>query len=188
MPRIHPLPESDASAELRAAWAKHIDDYPGSRITNMKATLSHSPLAFDVYMQWYPLYHAVIGIVGQRSAYLYAYAISEASNCPLCTTFFRKIIIQNGERPEDLQLTDDEQHLLNFGAAIAQNRGEVSDEQYEPIRQRFSDQEVVILVAFAGHMIATNLFNNVLDVTIDDYLYPYLPLTQSDRRTATTNA
>ena len=188
MPRIHPLPESDASADIRAAWAKHIDEYPGSRITNMKATLSHSPLAFDVYMQWYPLYHAVIGIVRERSAYLFAHAISEASNCPLCTTFFRKIIIQNGERPEDLQLTDDEQHLLDFGAEIARNRGEVSDELYEPIRQRFSDQDVVILVAFAGQMIATNLFNNVLHVTIDDYLYPYLPLTQSDRRTATNHA
>jgi hypothetical protein len=27
-------------------------------------------------------------------------------------------------------------------------------------------------------MIATNLFNNVLEVTVDDYLAPYLPLTQ----------
>jgi len=182
-PRIQPLPESDASDALKAAWAKHIDDYPGSRITNMKATLSHSPLAFDVYMQWYPLYHTVIGILGERSAYLFAHAISDASNCPLCTTFFRKIIIQNGERPEDLHLTNDERHLLNFGAAIAQNQGEVPNEVYEPIRQRFSDQEVVTLVAFAGQMIATNLINNVLHVTIDDYLYPYLPLTQSGRQT-----
>lgn len=193
MPRINPLAESDASTDLKAAWAKHIDDYPGSRITNMKATLSHSPLAFDVYMQWYPLYQAVIGIVGERAAYLFAHAISEASNCPLCTTFFRKLIIQNGERPEDLQLTDDEQHLLNFGAEVARNQGNVPDELYEPIRQRFSDQAVVILVAFAGQMIATNLFNNVLHVTIDEYLYPYLPLTQSDRtggprRTATPHA
>ncbi|WP_375447817.1 carboxymuconolactone decarboxylase family protein [uncultured Fibrella sp.] len=188
IPRIHPLPESDASAELKAAWAKHIDDYPGSRITNMKATLSHSPLAFDVYMQWYPLYHAVIGIVGERAAYLFAHAISEASNCPLCTTFFRKIIIQHGERPEDLHLTDDEQYLLDFGATIAQNRGTVLDETYEPIRQRFSDQEIVTLVAFAGQMIATNLINNVLHVTIDEYLYPYLPVIQSEGRTDTTHA
>ncbi|WP_051054186.1 carboxymuconolactone decarboxylase family protein [Fibrella aestuarina] len=182
-PRIDPLPETAASDALKAAWAKHIDDYPGSRITNMKATLSHSPLAFDVYMQWYPLYHAVIGIVGERSAYLFAHAISEASNCPLCTTFFRKIIIQNGERPEDLRLTDAEQHLLNFGAAIAQNRGDVPDEVYAPIGHRFSAGDVVTLVAFAGQMIATNLINNVLHVTIDDYLYPYLPLTQSADRT-----
>ena len=91
MPRIAPLTEADASADLKAAWAHHIDSYPGSRITNMKATLSHSPLAFDVYMQWYPLYEEVKKIVGERSAYLFAHAISQASDCPLCTTFFRKI-------------------------------------------------------------------------------------------------
>ncbi len=177
MPRIHPLPESDAADDLKAAWAQHIADYPGSRITNMKATLSHSPLAFAVYMQWYPLYHAVIRIVGERSAYLFAHAISEASNCPLCTTFFRKIIIQNGERPEDLQLTEPEQQLLDFGAAIAQHRGEVPDLLYAPIQVRYSDADIVVLVAFSGQMIATNLFNNVLEVRVDEYLYPYLPLT-----------
>ncbi len=176
MPRIHPLPESAASVDLKAAWAQHIADYPGSRITNMKATLSHSPLAFDVYMQWYPLYREVIRIVGERPAYLFAHAISEASDCPLCTTFFRKIIIQNGERPEDLHLSTDEQHLLDFGAGIARNRGEVSDALYEPIQARFSEPDVVVLIAFAGQMVATNLFNNVLNVAIDEYLYPYKPM------------
>ncbi|WP_018619110.1 carboxymuconolactone decarboxylase family protein [Spirosoma luteum] len=178
MPRIHPLPDAEAPDELKTAWARHITDYPGSRITNMKATLSHSPLAFAVYMQWYPLYHDVIRIVGKRSAYLFAHAVSEANDCPVCTTFFRKIIIEHGERPEALHLTNDEQHLLNFGADIARNRGEISDELFAPIRQRFNDSEVVVLVAFAGQMIATNLFNNVLEVTVDDYLAPYLPLTQ----------
>ena len=177
MPRINPISDTEATPDLQKAWAKHVADYPGSTITNMKATLSHSQLAFEVYMQWYPLYQEVIRIVGERSAYLFAHAISEASNCPLCTTFFRKIIIQNGERPEDLHLTTEEQHLLNFGAEIALNRGEVADSVYEFIRQRFADNEVVVLIAFAGQMIATNLFNNVLGVTIDEYLYPYLPLT-----------
>ena len=179
MPRIEPLPDTMASDSLKAAWAQHIADYPGSRITNMKATLSHSPVAFAVYMQWYPLYHEVIRIIGERSAYLYAHAVSEASDCPLCTTFFRKLIIEHGEQPEDLILTEDEQALLAFGAEIARNRGEVADSLFAPIRQRFTDAEIVILVAFAGQMIATNLFNNVLDVAIDEYLYPYRPLTQS---------
>lgn len=177
MPRINPLAESEAQADLKKAWAQHITDYPGSRITNMKATLSHSPLAFAVYMQWYPLYHEVIRIVGERSAYLFAHAVSQASDCPLCTTFFRKIIIEHGERPEDLHLTADEQHLLTFGAEIARHRGAVPDALFAPFQQRFTDADVVVLVAFAGQMIATNLFNNVLDVQIDDYLTPYLPLT-----------
>ncbi len=178
MPRITPLPSDEATPEIQAAFEAHVTDYPGSRITNMKATLGRSVLAFQVYMQWYPLYEEVKKIVGDRLAYLFAHAISEGANCPLCTTFFRRIIIDNGERPEDLQLTDSEQTLIDFGSAIAQNKGEIPDELFAPIAERYTDQQLVILVAFAGQMIATNVFNNVLEVTIDEYLYPYLPLTQ----------
>ncbi len=178
MPRINPLPANEVTPEVQAAFEAHVTDYPGSRITNMKATLGRSVLAFQVYMQWYPLYEEVKKIVGNRLAYLFAHAISEGANCPLCTTFFRRIIIDNGERPEDLQLTEYEQTLIDFGSAIAQNKGEVPDELFAPIAERYTDQQLVVLVAFAGQMIATNIFNNVLEVTIDEYLYPYLPLTQ----------
>ncbi len=178
MPRIEPLSPHAAPTSIRGTWEQHLLENPGSRITHMKATLSHSPLAFRVYMEWYPLYHEVIGITGERLAYLFAHAISEASNCPLCTTFFRKIIIQNGERPEDLTLTEAEQNLLDFGAEFAQNRGEISDPVYQKIATRYSRDQVVVLVAFAGQMVATNLFNNALRVEIDEYLAPYLPLTQ----------
>lgn len=178
MPRIEPLSPAAAPASLRGAWEQHLLENPGSRITNMKATLSHSPLAFRVYMEWYPLYHEVTGIVGERLAYLFAHAISEASNCPLCTTFFRKIIIQNGERPEDLVLTHAEQDLLDFGAEFAQNRGEVSDETYHKIAFRYGREQLVVLVAFAGQMVATNLFNNALRVEIDGYLTPYVNLSE----------
>ena len=178
MPRITPLPYDEATPDVQAAFDTHVADHPGSRITNMKATLGRSLLAFQVYMQWYPLYEQVKGIVGDRLAYLYAHAISEGSNCPVCTTFFRRIIIDNGERPEDLQLTDHEQAVIDFGSAIAQNKGEVSDGLYVPIVARYTDAQVVVLVAFAGQMIATNIFNNVLEVNVDEYLYPYLPLTQ----------
>lgn len=178
MPRIDPLPADQALPEIRAAYDRHVADYPGSRITNMKATLGHAPRAFEVYMQWYPLYHDVKEILGERLAYLFAHAVSEASNCPLCTTFFRKIIIEHGERPEELRLTEAEQGVLDFGSEIAQNRGEVPDAVFAPMRERFSTPELVTLVAFAGQMIATNVFNNVLEVDIDAYLQPYLPLTQ----------
>lgn len=178
MPRITPLLSDEAPADIQAAFDAHMTDYPGSRITNMKATLGRSLLAFQVYMQWYPLYEEVKKIVGNRLAYLFAHAISEGSNCPLCTTFFRRIIIDNGERPEDLALTPHEQAVIDFGSAIAQHKGEIPDELYLPISERYTDQQLVVLVAFAGQMIATNVFNNVLDVTIDEYLYPYLPLTQ----------
>src|SRR5437763_1066357 len=103
MARIAPLTDSELQPAVRAAFENHKKEY-NARITNMKATLGHSLLAFDVYMQWYPLYAQVEKILGKRLAYLYAYSISKASDCPLCSAYFRKLIIDAGEKPESLIL------------------------------------------------------------------------------------
>ena len=140
----------------------------------MKATLGHSLTAFEAYMQWYPLYEQVKNILGQRLSPLFAWSISEAADCPLCSTYFRKIIIESGEDPERLQLTSDEQEILTFGALIAKNKGEISDPVFNGIKSKFSDNQLVVLIAFAGIMIATNIFNNVIHTEIDNYLHPFL--------------
>jgi hypothetical protein len=174
MARIAPITENELSPSVRVAFERHIREYKG-RITNMKATLGHSLLAFDVYMQWYPLYVEVERIVGKRMAYLYAYAISHASDCPLCSTFFRKIIIDAGEKPETLEITQLQQDLLDFGSSIAKYHGNIADHIYNPVAAQYSSDEMIVLIAFAGQMIATNVFNNVIETDIDEYLLEYLP-------------
>lgn len=178
MARIQPISTDDAPLEVQEAFREHVQTYQG-RITNMKATLGHSLLAFEVYMQWYPLYVQVQRILGNRLAYLYAFSISEASNCPLCSTFFRKIIIDAGERPEELNLSDHDQLLLDFGSAIAQDKGQVPDPLFLRVQALYNDEQLVILIAFAGQMIATNVFNNVIETQIDEYLTSYLPIKAS---------
>jgi hypothetical protein len=174
MPRLLPVGENEVSGDVLAAFQKHVNDYKG-RITNMKATLGHSLIAFEVYMQWYPLYEEVKAILGRRLAYLFAYAISESSNCPLCSTYFRKIIIENGENPNALQLSRHEKDVLNFGEAIAKNHGYLADGIYNAVAKKYEPAQMVVLIAFAGQMIATNIFNNVVETSIDDYLAEYLP-------------
>jgi hypothetical protein len=116
-------------------------------------------------------------ILGERLAYLFAFSVSEGSNCPLCTTFFRRIIIDHGERPEALQLTDWERTVLDFGSDMARSRAAFPTTSTRPWPAVLADEQVVVLVAFAGQMIATNVFNNALEVEIDEYLAPYVPLT-----------
>jgi hypothetical protein len=174
MARIDPILENETTQSIREAFQKHTADY-NARITNMKATLAHSPLAFEIYMQWYPLYAEVEKILGKRLAYLYAYSISYASGCPLCSTFFRKIIIDAGEKPEALELAPSEQKLLEFGSDISKNLGKIADDVYDAIANQFNKKEMVILTAFAGQMIATNVFSNVTETDIDEYLFDYLP-------------
>jgi hypothetical protein len=174
MSRIKPTSENELSPAVQIAFERHIEEY-NARITNMKATLGHSLLAFDVYMQWYPLYAQVELILGKRLAYLYAYSISKASDCPLCSVFFRKIIIDAGERPESLVLTPAEKNILDFGSSIAKYQGNISDYVYDTVAAHYDKKEMVLLVAFAGQMIATNVFNNVIETDIDEYLTSYLP-------------
>src|SRR5215467_10054704 len=174
MARIEPISERDITPSLRQAFEKHVKDY-NARITNMKATLGHSLLAFEVYMEWYPLYEEVEKILGKRLAYLFAYSISFASECPLCSTFFRKIIIDAGEKPENLQLTSSEQKVIDFGSSIAKQRGHIADDVYNEVAAQYDKEEMVMLIAFAGQMIATNIFSNVTETDIDEYLFDYLP-------------
>ena len=177
MPRLSPLTDVQLSTDTRAAFEKHIREHQ-SRITNMKATMGRSVLAFEIYMRWYDLYENVKAITGERLAYLFAHSISLGSNCPLCTTYFRKVIIENGEKPEELLLSEEEQMLLDFGSEISARSGEISEELYKKIAAKYSEEELVVLVAFAGQMIATNVFSNVFEVQIDDYLAPYVSMTK----------
>lgn len=68
------------------------------------------------------------------------------------------MIIETGKDPEALKISADEQALLTFGAAIARQRGFVEDAVYAPVRKRYTDAQIVLLTAFAGMMIATNIF------------------------------
>lgn len=172
MARIEPLATKEISPDVKIAFERHVQEY-GGRITNMKATLGHSLIAFEAYMQWYPLYSDVEKILGKRMASLYAHSISCAADCPLCSTFFRKIIIDSGETPEKLELTEAEKDVLNFGSAITKHKGNIADHLYNKVAVNYKESEIVILVAFAGLMIATNIFNNVIETEIDEYLSAY---------------
>lgn len=172
MPRIEPLNTKEISPSVKEAFERHVQAY-GGRITNMKATLGHSLIAFEAYMQWYPLYTEVEKILGKRVASLFAHSISCAADCPLCSTFFRKIIIDSGETPEKLELTETERDVLNFGSGIAKHKGNIADHLYNVVATKYNETEMVILTAFAGIMIATNVFNNVIETEIDEYLSAY---------------
>jgi hypothetical protein len=126
-------------------------------------------------MQWYPLYEKVKQQIGERAAYLFAWSVSTGCNCSLCITYFRKIMIENGDDPDKLLLNDHEKALLDFGSAIAQHKGCIANHVYNSLSQYHNSEEMVLLVAFAGQMIATNIFNNVIETDIDNYLMPFLP-------------
>jgi alkylhydroperoxidase family enzyme len=49
----------------------------------------------------------------------------------------------------------------------------VPDGLFARLAAMFTDEQIVALTAFGALMVATNVFNNALDVELDGYLEPY---------------
>jgi len=171
MPYIPMTTYETADAAVRARYDDQIAKH--GRITNMKRTLLHNTKAFDAYMEWYPLADLCKEFIGDRALSLYAYAISEGNRCLVCGTFFRKILIDSGDDPDHPVLSEEENLLMELGFSIAEDPHSIDPEIYAALRARYSDGQLVLLLSFAGIMSATNLFNTVAQVPLDEALYAY---------------
>ena len=170
MPRILPLDYDAMPPDARAAHDEHLKT---ARITNMKRTLLRSVPAFEALMTWYPLRDTVKPFLGERLTTLFAHAVSSETDCLICSTFFRRILVDSGEDPDRLELDEREAAVVDFGRALAVTPHRVPDALYERVAAYFTDEQMVALAAFGALMVATNVFNNTIGVPLDDYLQPY---------------
>src|SRR4051795_9532743 len=117
MSRITPIEREHATTEVRRAFDEGMARW--GRMTNMKRTLLHSLPAYHALMQWYPLFDKVKAFLGERLAIVFAHAISSESDCLICTTFMRRILIDWDEDPSELKLDEKGETLVAFGRAVA---------------------------------------------------------------------
>ena len=164
--------DAELSAEALAAAERQVELH-GGRITNMKRTLLGHVPSFDAYMEWYTLKDELEPYIGERAVSLFSYAISDANDCLVCSVFFRRILIESGDDPDNPQVTETEQLLLEWGRMIATDPNNIPAEFCARLEQAFSPKLRLILVAFAGLMVATNLFNTVGRVPLDEVLYDF---------------
>jgi alkylhydroperoxidase family enzyme len=168
---IEPLDEQSAPQDSRAVAAGHAAT--GGRMTNMKWTLAHSPVALEALLQWYPLYDEVVPLLGERRTLVFCHAISAQNDCLICSTFFRRLLADGGEDPDDLALDELDSLLVDFGRRLAIDPHSVDEDLRTRLSARFADAEVVLLTAFGAIMVATNVVNDALGVPLDGYLEPY---------------
>ena len=171
MPRISLIHYGEAVEETKVLIENQLAR--NGRITNMKLTLLHSHPAFHALMEWYPLRDEVKSFATDREINLFCHAVSTQNNCLICSTFFRKLLIDSGDNPDQPHLSEREEILISFGTYCVSTPNGISDEFFARLKKRFTDKQIVDLTAFAGLMIATNLINNVLHVELDDYLESY---------------
>jgi alkylhydroperoxidase family enzyme len=169
--RIERILDGDATEEQRVLIKAIADS--GQRVTNMKRTLARSKTALHALLEWYPLHDVVSPFLGERLTAIFCHAISARNDCLICSTYFRRELMDAGEDPDSLALDDREGTVVEFGRQIAVDANDVNDELYGRLAAYFTAEQIVDLTAFAGLMVATNIFNDALRIPLDEELYSY---------------
>ena len=132
-------------------------------------------------MEWYPLRDTVQPFLGERLTHLFAHAVSTETDCLICSTFFRRLLIESGEDPDALRPERPGPRGRGVSAASsAATRTACPTSMYAELARLFTPEQIVALTAFGAIMFATNVFNNALRVDLDGYLEP-LPRPGADR-------
>ena len=161
--------------EVTGAEKERYDERAGrNAVTNMKRGLLNDAATYDAFMAWYTSWNRLVEVIGEKDAVLYAHAISTTNSCQLCSLFFISDVKGLGLDPHNLQYDKKEQVLVDLAQSIVKDPTSVSDEIFVRLREFFDDREIVVIVGFAGQMIATNNFNSVLQINVDQRLLPII--------------
>lgn len=161
MARVEPVSIETAAEKIR----KTDDEYLRSiKLNGMKRTLLHSTTAFEALSGFHKLCDKAATFLSELDVNLFCYAISDENDCPVCSGIFRSFLDGQGVDLSTLVMTPKQQALISLGRNIADNPHEVYEDQIEEMKEFFTDEQLVVLVSLAAMMVASNIFNTVLDV------------------------
>ena len=105
-------------------------------------------------------------LIGKRAGDFFEYAISEENDCLVCSTYFRKLLKDNGIDFDNFQFTKKEELLISFGRALAKDPKNIPDEVYTELKEEFTEEEIVVITAMGVLMVANNYFNDILKIEV----------------------
>ncbi len=142
-------------------------------LPNIFKTMAHSPVALQAYL-------GLSGALAQSvlSAQLkekIALAVGEENQCAYCLAAHSAIgkkaglsdaEIETARRAKDKDAK--ESAILQFAKNLCKNRGNISDQELQAVRQAgCSDEEIIEVVVAVSLNIFTNYFNHVAEPTVD---------------------
>jgi alkylhydroperoxidase family enzyme len=128
--------------------------------------------AFQAIVTWYELRTTVRPILGERLTTLFAHAISAGTGSPTCAAFFRRLLEQAGEDPDQPRLDEREAAVVRWGHQLGVDPYGVPPAMYAEVANWFSAPELVALATFGALMVATNVLNCALELPVDDVAGP----------------
>lgn len=171
MSRISQIVYGESSPEVQAEYDQELR--LRGRMTNMKRIMLHSPMVHRIYAEWFTLRDLLKPAISDRAIWLFSLAISEANHAHVPTTFFRRALIDSGFQPETIIPDAGEIVLIELAKAIVADSNAVPDALWKELAARYDEPTLVNLVAFAGVMVATTIFTNVVEVDLDPELNSY---------------
>ncbi|MDD7403555.1 MAG: hypothetical protein SO170_07885 [Butyribacter sp.] len=169
MARVEFVKPEELTGKAKEAYEKLAAN---NKVTNMKRALLQDYATYDAFMGWYTSWERLVEIIGEKSATIYAHSVSTTNGCLLCSLFFISDLKALGLEPNELQLDEKEELLVQLGQQIVKDPTAVPDELINDLKKFYSDSEIVTIVGFAAQMIATNNFNSVLQIDVDERLLP----------------
>ena len=171
--QIPMLDYATASDEVRAAWDGEVAKR--GRMTAMKRTLLHSVPAYHAFMEFYTIYDRLVPVLGKRTLWLFCHTISNGNDCLVCTTYFRRALIEAGIPPETYEPSADETLIMDFGHHFSHAGAgtKPSAELWAALHARLDDAQLVDLATLGGLMVANNLFNDVVGVELDESFHEF---------------
>jgi len=171
MSRIPPVDPQNADAKtvelLNSVKAKL------GQVPNIIATMAHSPAVAQAYLG---MSQALAGgSLAPRLREEIALVVGETNGCNYCvaahTMLAKKAGLSEQETLEARRAAsqeEKEQIALDFARTLVKDRGSVSDEQVDRLRQAgYSDGEIAEIVACVAMNIFTNYFNHVAETELD---------------------
>jgi len=171
MSRIHPVNRNNAdskTANLLGSVEKKMGQVP-----NIIATMANSPAVAQAYLGFSQSLSA-----GQLTARLreqIALVVGETNNCGYClaahTTLGKGVGLTEAETCDArrAESSDDKvRAALQFARTIVTERGWVSDEDVQAVRQAgYNDGQIAEIVANVALNLFTNYFNHVAGTEVD---------------------
>ena len=169
MARVHLKQPDELTGDARKAYEAL---EAAGKVTNMKLVMLQDYGTYKAFMGWYDSWESLEKAIGLRAATIYAHAVSMTNGCMLCSLFFISDLRELGLDPNDFETTENEKLLQQLGQQIVKDPTKVSDELLNGLRKFYTDEQIIIIVGFGAQMQATNNFNSVLGVDVDQRLLP----------------
>ena len=176
MPRIQPVNIDNAAGET-AEVLSTVKKKMGS-VPNLVATMANSPAVANAYLSFSGALSKTSIPASLRERI--ALAVGQKNDCDYCIAAHSFLGSKAGLSDEEIIRsrqgtagTDKEAAAVEFAVEIVDQRGHLSDEQVQKVRDAgYTDGEVLEIVSTVALNIFTNYFNHIADTAVD---FPAVP-------------